>query len=303
MLGHIQSESNQWRIRKLIASQLKDCVELFDPKVIFKIHVPIALKLCKDDVAEVRLKAWWNIPVILQNLHKESNNDYFNKVINEIYKFGESNRFILRQVYITICHNVLNEDLQMFCTYFMKRFIQLQEDRVTNVRIILAKCWGIFLSNFLESENPEDSDKSEQVEEEKEVPVENNVQKNRIYYGSLLIDHVFMDMIDKIRSDEKEDVRNQISDHVNFDNLLAFVNENRKQIEEIKVVDDENEVPTKKEPEVTEIEETTDKSEDDFSQQNPNSSVGIWSLFSTREIIEDVINSSEDEVDEEVSNE
>ena len=57
MLGHIQSESNQWRIRKLIASQLKDCVELFDPKVIFKIHVPIALKLCKDDVAEVRQKA------------------------------------------------------------------------------------------------------------------------------------------------------------------------------------------------------------------------------------------------------
>lgn len=112
-----------------------------------------------------------------------------------------------------------------------------------------------------------------------------------------------MDMIDKIRSDEKEDVRNQISDHVDFDNLLTFVNENRKQIEEIKVVDEENEVPTKKEPEVTEIEETTDKSEDDFSQQNPNSSVGIWSLFSTREIIEDVINSSEDEVDEEVSNE
>lgn len=238
------------------------------------------------------------------NLQKETTSDHFNKVINEIYKFGESNRFVLRQVFISIWHNVLCEDLQMFYTYFMKKFIQMQDDRVPNVRIILAKCWGLFLSNFLESECPEDSDKSEQVEEEKETPVDNNVQKNRIYYGRILIDEVFMSMVNQIRNDSKEDVRNQISDQVNFDKLLAFINDNRKQIEEVKVIDHDDkldDVPTARETELTGNEETIDKSEDEFSQLNPDSSVGIWSLISAREIIEDVINSSEDEVDEDKS--
>ena len=303
MLGHIQSESNQWRIRKLIASQLKDCVELFEPKVIYKIHVPIALKLCKDDVAEVRLKAWCNVPVILQNLYKETNKEYFSKVIHEISKFGESNRYILRQVYITIWHNVLWEDLIMFYTYFMKKFIELQNDRVTNVRIILSKSWGTFLSNFIDAENPEDSDKSEQVEEEKEQHIESNVQKNRIYYARILIDDKFMKMINKLREDDIEDVKNQISDNVNFEKLLIFIHDNQKQIEEIKMPNENNDIElTKQEVESNQNEETRDN-EEDFSLNNPNPSVGMWSLFSAREIIDDVINSSEDEVDEDVDQE
>lgn len=200
MLGHIQSENRNWRLRKLIAAQLKDCVDLFEPKIVYKIHYPIALKLCKDLVAEVRSKACGNIPVILKNLQKEKSKDYFEKVKKEIFKFGDSDRYFDRQVFVVMCAEILNEDLQMFCKYFMPKFIEKQEDRVVNVRIVLAKCCGVFLSNFIKPDHPEDSDKSESKPEEEKIDTEpTNIEKNKLMYERLLDEKKFMKMIVRLK--------------------------------------------------------------------------------------------------------
>ena len=177
MLGHIQSESSQWRLRKLLAAQLKDCIELFEPRVVYRIHFPIAFKLCKDEVAEVRTTACCNMSSILQNLKKEKNKNYFEKVKNEILKLGESDNYTLRQVFVAICANILNEDLSLFCKYFIDKFLEKQNDRIVNVRIIMAKYCGQFLSNFVEPDLSETSSEVSDPQEEEKIDLDSNIQK------------------------------------------------------------------------------------------------------------------------------
>jgi serine/threonine-protein phosphatase 4 regulatory subunit 1 len=237
MLGHIQSESNHWRLRKLLASQLKDCVELFEPKVVYKIHVPIALKLCKDDVAEVRTKACCNIPaIILKTLQKEKSKDYFERVVKEICKFGDSDRYVQRQVFIMMCANILTQDLPMFCKYFMDKFIEKQNDKVVNVRIVMARYCGEFLSNFVEPDHSEtSSEKSIDVIDEEKIyeTDQSNIEKNKLQYERLLNEKKFMKMIVRLKNDEKLDVSSQITSHVNFDKLMSFIKQNEHRVEDI----------------------------------------------------------------------
>ena len=244
MLGHLQSESNHWRLRKLLAGQLKDCVELFEPKVVYKIHVPIAMKLCKDEVAEVRTKACCNIPEILKTLRKEKSKDYFERVINEIFKFGESDRYAHRQVFVIMCANILSEDLPIFCKHFMPKFIEKQNDKVVNVRIVLARYCGIFLQNFIEPDHPEDSDVSEAVEEQIEQK-ETYIQKHKRKYERLLIEKKFIKMIIRLKNDERSDVTLEITSKVNFEKLMSFIKENEEKIKNISLDSEEDNEETK----------------------------------------------------------
>lgn len=295
MLGHIQSESNHWRLRKLLASQLKDCVELFEPKVVYKIHVPIALKLCRDDVAEVRNQACVNIPPILKTLRKEKSKDYFEKVVKEIFKFADSNRYVQRQIFVIMCADILAEDMSMFCKHFMPKFIEKQNDRVVNVRIVLAKYCGKFLSNFVESDYPYEPERTESTEEEKIEPTESNIQKNKLQYERLLNEKKFMKMVVRLKNDDKPDVTNQITNQVNFDKLLSFIKQNKHRVEDLKLFDEDDDEQTAVDHQEEPDEENV---EFDFSEENPSASVGIWSLYSARSIIEEVISNSTDDDDE-----
>ena len=157
-------------------------------------------------MAEVRAKACCNIPQILKTLLKEKSKDYFEKVIKEIFKFGESERYAHRQVFVMICANVLNEDLPIFYKHFMPQFIEKQNDRVVNVRIVLARYCGKFLANFVEAEPSETSSDVSSVIEEQIEQKETYIQKNKIKYEKLLTEKRFIKMIVRLKNDEKQDV-------------------------------------------------------------------------------------------------
>lgn len=292
MLGHIQSESNHWRLRKLLASQLKDWVELFEPRVVYRIHFPIAFKLCKDDVAEVRTQACWNIPAILKNLKQEKNKNYFEKVKKEIFKLGESTNYTQRQIFVAICANVLNEDLSLFCKYFIDKFLEKQSDRIVNVRIVMAKYCGQFLSNFVDPEIHETSSvQSDHTEEEKIEPVESNIQKNKKRYEKLLHDKKFMRTIIRLKNDEKADVGNNILNSVNFDKLMEFIKMNEHNMNDVDLYDDLSDTS---EPDY----EATDDNTELVDDEETGASLGIWSLYTARGILDEVILSTDDEESE-----
>jgi hypothetical protein len=295
MLGKIPSESNNWRLRKLLAGQLKDCVELFEPKVVYKIHFPIALKLCKDDVAEVRTKAWVNIPAILKTLSKEKAKDYFERVLKEIYKFGESERYVQRQVFVIMCANILNQDLPMFWKHFMPLFIDKQNDKVVNVRIILARYWGVFLSNFVEPDTLVEAEKTETLEEEKIEPEISNLDKYKPQYERLLNEKKFIKMIVRLKNDEKQDVSSQITQKVNFEKLMVFIKQNEHKVEDIDLYEEFDETSIGSH----QAEEEIYDPEAEFSADNPNLSVSILSLNSARSIIEEVISNAGEDSEEE----
>lgn len=47
----VQKDQKKWRIRESIANQIDEMAHIFNPDTIFKIILPIAFKLCTDNVA------------------------------------------------------------------------------------------------------------------------------------------------------------------------------------------------------------------------------------------------------------
>lgn len=300
MLGKIPSESNNWRLRKLLAGQLKDCVELFEPKVVFKIHLPIVLKLCNDEVAEVRTKACVNIAAILRTIQKEKTNNYFSRVVKEIFKFGDSKRYVQRQVFVGMCANILIEDLPIFCKHFMSAFIDKQNDKVVNVRIVMSRYCGQFLSNFVKPEKSEIA-KSELSEEETKEEVElTNIQKHRMHYERLLTEKKFMKMIVRLKHDERYDVYSQITQLVNFDKLMTFIKQIENQVEGIDLYQeyDENAHNLSKATKPDEAHEDVISDEENvdeiYSEGHVDASLAIMSIHSAKNILEEIISSSDD---------
>lgn len=53
----LQKDPKKWRVRYSIAHQLKDLSMIYDTETVFKYIFPISLKLCNDNVSEVRMEA------------------------------------------------------------------------------------------------------------------------------------------------------------------------------------------------------------------------------------------------------
>lgn len=67
----LQKDPKKWRVRYTIACQLNDLSKLYDAETIFKYILPISLKLCNDNVSEVRNAATHQIIYVLEHLKAE----------------------------------------------------------------------------------------------------------------------------------------------------------------------------------------------------------------------------------------
>lgn len=64
----LQKDPKKWRVRYLISNQLKYLSEIYDADTNFKYLFPISLKLCNDQVSEVRKSASENIIYVVNEL-------------------------------------------------------------------------------------------------------------------------------------------------------------------------------------------------------------------------------------------
>lgn len=134
--SQIQQGNRKWRIRQIIAGQIGLLSKLFLEETIVKIIIPISFQLCKDDVASVREAACEQISALLQ--HNKGRPLCELLITENIKSFASYNRFTLRQSFVLMCDGLL-EDLPFFHANFFALFEKLADDKVTNVRIGLAK--------------------------------------------------------------------------------------------------------------------------------------------------------------------
>jgi serine/threonine-protein phosphatase 4 regulatory subunit 1 len=64
----LQKDPKKWRVRYLISSQLECLSDIYDPESVFKYIFPISLKLCNDNVSEVRMCAAGQIMHVINSL-------------------------------------------------------------------------------------------------------------------------------------------------------------------------------------------------------------------------------------------
>lgn len=68
----LQKDPKKWRVRYEIARQLVQLARIYDTETVFKYIFPISLKLCNDNVSEVRHEAAHQMFHVIQRLSAES---------------------------------------------------------------------------------------------------------------------------------------------------------------------------------------------------------------------------------------
>lgn len=68
ILAQSKIDSQDWRKREVLASQLKKYAKLFKPETVYKHYVPLFYNLCQDPVAEVRIAAARTVGSFLNKL-------------------------------------------------------------------------------------------------------------------------------------------------------------------------------------------------------------------------------------------
>jgi serine/threonine-protein phosphatase 4 regulatory subunit 1 len=137
MFLELQKDQKKWRVRELIARQIDKLADIYSTETVFKIIAPISFKLCGDNVAIVRKQASKKVHAILKTLYNV-NPQYRACIVENIVGFSSSTRYTHRQSFIQMTDKLMDTK-EAFKEYFMKPLVTLATDKVTNVRICLAK--------------------------------------------------------------------------------------------------------------------------------------------------------------------
>jgi serine/threonine-protein phosphatase 4 regulatory subunit 1 len=90
----LQRDQKKWRIRELIARQITSLAKEFSADIVFRIILPISLKLCNDVVSIVRRQAAKQMYGVIEVMDNE---DFKMCAIENIKGFAHSSKFNQRQ--------------------------------------------------------------------------------------------------------------------------------------------------------------------------------------------------------------
>ncbi len=100
----LQKDPKKWRVRYSIAHQLHDLSKIYETETVFKYIFPISLKLCNDNVSEVRVEAARQMFFVIESL--KSIEIYEQMAIESVKGFGVSEKFVQRQTFATMTENL-----------------------------------------------------------------------------------------------------------------------------------------------------------------------------------------------------
>lgn len=143
MFEEFQKDQKKWRIRECISKQLGQILEIYSPQIIFEYVVPILLKFCSDTVSSVRDEAAHKVAEFINKLTGDEG--LMIGLIESVKAFGTSPKYTQRQSYtifyfrfLIMCEKLMdNSDL--FCKHFLNIMVDLAEDKVVNVKLVLAE--------------------------------------------------------------------------------------------------------------------------------------------------------------------
>lgn len=140
VLEDIQMSSVNWRFRKLIAKQLGQIASLFDDETVRMHIIPIVLQLFEDQVTAVRHATAGEIAGLIVHLQQREPS-LLNELISDVVKFADHKSCYGRQCFALAAEKIAHaiDDPTIFKAHFWAKFIALKEDRVPNIRIVLAR--------------------------------------------------------------------------------------------------------------------------------------------------------------------
>ncbi|XP_019065238.2 serine/threonine-protein phosphatase 4 regulatory subunit 1 isoform X2 [Fukomys damarensis] len=139
----VTDNSRNWRFRAELAEQLILLLELYSPRDVYDYLRPIALNLCADKVSSVRWISYKLVSEMVKKLHAASPPTFGADLIRELVEnFGRCPRWLGRQAFVFVCQTVIEDDclpMDQFAVHLMPHLLMLANDRVPNVRVLLAK--------------------------------------------------------------------------------------------------------------------------------------------------------------------
>jgi len=159
----LDNEQN-WRFRQELALQLQTVTGLFTAADSAHFLLPLALTLAADRVAAVRLPAFTLVSQIMKQV-SENNWEGSSVMLGPLLvdlttKFCSGNRWMLRQSYVNICNQLVTDrslPLEEFAKLLLEPLLALKQDRVPNVRLVLARVINLQLKYhefFAASDSP-----------------------------------------------------------------------------------------------------------------------------------------------------
>ncbi|KAI7872459.1 armadillo-type protein [Spinellus fusiger] len=172
-----------WRLRDILAGQLRDIAMLFDAARVVEHVLPLVVRACCDEYAIVRATGVNTFPVILEmvkqsvdengeNLSQDDNEErdtpesrriyalaLLSHVMEKLEDFIHSDMYRSRLVFAQICSALLETGLfsDIFAAFFLPRLAPLAKDPVVNVRIATARAiQAICLNDVYVEEREED---------------------------------------------------------------------------------------------------------------------------------------------------
>uniref|UniRef100_A0A8D2GTF1 Serine/threonine-protein phosphatase 4 regulatory subunit 1 n=2 Tax=Urocitellus parryii TaxID=9999 RepID=A0A8D2GTF1_UROPR len=139
----VTDNSRNWRFRAELAEQLTLLLELYSPRDVYDYLRPIALSLCADKVSSVRWISYKLVSEMVKKLHMATPPTFGVDLINELVEnFGRCPKWSGRQAFVFVCQTVIEDDclpMEQFAVHLMPHLLTLANDRVPNVRVLLAK--------------------------------------------------------------------------------------------------------------------------------------------------------------------
>lgn len=151
-LFELQAEpDNHWRYRKILGQQLSHLYRLYPLTIVSDSLVKLTMLLLHDRIAAVRQVAALAIGALYHRLSTPEYPEFVSGSVDttphletlseDILKFASSKIFSERQLFIRICAAAFSNEFHFSATssLFLSKFVGLAHDRVSNVRLSLAR--------------------------------------------------------------------------------------------------------------------------------------------------------------------
>jgi serine/threonine-protein phosphatase 4 regulatory subunit 1 len=139
----LPSETDNWRLRKMIAQKLGHLAALVSPATCRGTIAELATRLLEDSVADVRQASYRSCASILRRLCQGHRDDR-DQFLGYVKRLAVSTNYQVRQMFVYIAQEVLEQETEdpavlIFRDEFLDALVILAGDRVPNVRLALAK--------------------------------------------------------------------------------------------------------------------------------------------------------------------
>ncbi|RKP34517.1 armadillo-type protein [Dimargaris cristalligena] len=139
ILEVFQHEGNNWRARETMARQLAPLCRLYPERTVVRHLLPLTVYWARDQVAAVRAAAASAFPVIFDMTKEDPGLQV--QFFESIIQFRAATTFRARLFFIQICEALLTQqvDATDFEQFFLPSLLALANDKVSNVRIAVAR--------------------------------------------------------------------------------------------------------------------------------------------------------------------